>query len=88
VDCDSPDEHAAANRGLVLGWDLIGDAGLFDGDIGKLRRIKYFSTGLAFDEFCIVLAGDDLDDGMFALWGHEFKGEWYGFCPSRSGLSR
>jgi hypothetical protein len=27
---------------------------------------------LALNELYIVLAGDNFDDGMFALWGHEW----------------
>jgi hypothetical protein len=45
---------------------------LFDGDVTKLCRIKYFSAGLTLDKFGVFLAGDDLHDGMFAgdcHWG-------------------
>jgi hypothetical protein len=28
---------------------------------------------LALNKFGIVLTGDDFDDGMFALWGHEWR---------------
>ena len=59
--------------GLIVGLGFVPGIGLFVGDIDKLCRIKYFTTGLAFDELYIVLAGDDLYDGMFAGWGHEHE---------------
>jgi len=41
-----------------------------DSDVAKLSGIKYFSALLALNKFCVFLAGDDLDDGMFALSCH------------------
>jgi hypothetical protein len=58
---------------LVVGCSLVAGLGFFNGDVAKLSRIKYLSTGLALNELCVVLAGDDFDDGMFALWGHEWR---------------
>jgi hypothetical protein len=43
---------------------------LFDGDVDILSGIKNFSALLALNEFDIVLAGDDFDDGMFADGSH------------------
>jgi hypothetical protein len=43
---------------------------LFDGDVDILCGIKDFSALLALNEFNIVLAGDDFDDGMFADGSH------------------
>jgi len=71
--CLSTDECAAAYHGLVFGWSFIPGFGLFDSDIAKLCRIKYLSAALALNKFGIVLTGDDFDDGMFALWGHEWR---------------
>ncbi len=66
MDRDSTHECAAADRGLVclVVWPGFG---LLYSDVIKLCRIKYFPAVLALDEFDIVLAGDDFDDGMFAL---------------------
>ena len=44
--------------------------GLFDGDVVVFGGVEDLSTVLAFDEFGVVLAGDDLDDGMFAGRDH------------------
>ena len=71
MDCDSANERATAQRGLVVGWNLVPGVCLFQSHIGKLCGIKHFSAALALNELCIVLAGDDLHNGMFALWGHE-----------------
>ena len=57
-------------RRLFFGWRLGESLFLFDGDVAKLCRIKYFSACLALNEFGVFLAGDDLDDGMFAFGGH------------------
>ena len=42
----------------------------FQRDVAKFSGIKHFSALLALDELRVFLAGDDLDDGMFALGGH------------------
>ena len=71
LDCLSADECATANLGgLFFGGVSARGFFLFDGDIAKLCRIKYFSAALALDEFGVFLAGDDFDDGVFALGGH------------------
>jgi hypothetical protein len=74
MDCISEDEHAACPDGglrdLFLGRGFGEGLFLFDGNIAKLCGIKYFSASLAFNKLCVFLAGDDLDDWMFALGGH------------------
>jgi hypothetical protein len=74
VDCDSEDEYAVGrDRGLalrLLGSFLVEGLFLFDGDVAKLCGIKDFSAGLALNKFSVFLAGDDLDDGMFARGCH------------------
>jgi hypothetical protein len=69
MDCDSQDEYAGGDCGLaflLLRGFLVERLFLFDGDVAKLCGIKDFSTGLALNKFSVFLAGDDLDDGMFA----------------------
>ena len=74
MDCVSENEHAACPDGRLRGLFLRRGFGeglfLFDGDITKLRGIKDFPAGLAFNKLCVFLAGDDLDDWMFAFGGH------------------
>ena len=74
MDCVPEDEHAACPDGGLRDLFLRGRFGeglfLFDGDIAKLCGIKDFSASLAFNKLCVFLAGDDLDDWMFALGGH------------------
>lgn len=43
----------------------------FDGHIAELGRIEDFATGLALDIFGVLVSGDDLNDGVFALGGHK-----------------
>jgi hypothetical protein len=43
---------------------------LLDGYVDILCRVKDFAALLALNEFDIVLAGDDFDDGMFADGSH------------------
>ena len=74
MDCVPEDEPAACPDGGLRDLFLRGRFGeglfLFDGDIAKLCGIKDFSATLAFNKLCVFLAGDDLDDWMFALGGH------------------
>jgi hypothetical protein len=71
MDCVSADERrAGAHYRLVL-REVVGQGFfLFDGDVDILCGIKDFTAFLAFNEFDIVLAGDDFDDGMFANGSH------------------
>jgi hypothetical protein len=63
--------YSNRKNALVVLPGLVPGIGLFVGNVDKLCRIKHFAAGLAFDELDIVLAGDDLYDGMFAGWSHE-----------------
>jgi len=71
VDCISTDEcSTGADCELVL-HERIGERlFLFNGDVAILCRIKDFTALLAFNEFYVVLTGDDFDDGMFADGSH------------------
>src|SRR6185312_11027466 len=40
MDCDSANERATAQRGLVVGWNLVPGVCLFQSHIGKLCGIK------------------------------------------------
>ena len=79
--------HKAGDCGLGLEIRLFGQIFFFDGHVHILCGIKDFAAGLAFYEFCVFLAGDDFDDGMFAGDGHDMDGSYYGVCPSPAGLS-
>jgi hypothetical protein len=74
MDCVSEDEYTPCPDGGLVGLFLSRGFGeglfLFYGDIAKLCRIKDFSAFLTLNKLCVFLAGDDLDDGMFALGGH------------------
>ena len=55
---------------LFFGWGF--GCFFFDCHVIILNGIKYFAAVLAFNEFDIVLAGDNFDDGMFAGGSHCF----------------
>jgi len=74
VDCVSEDERAAGADGGLEDLFVCGSFGeglfLFNGDVTKLCRIKDFSALLALNKFGVLFAGNNFDDGMFALGGH------------------
>ena len=74
MDCFSENECSAVTDGglafLIFGGSFGEGFFLFDCNVAKFRRIKYFSAFLALNKLCVFLAGDDLDDGMFALCCH------------------
>jgi hypothetical protein len=74
MDCVSENECAAGADGgleeLIFGGGFGEGLFFFDGNVAKLCRIKDFSAGLTFNKFGVFLAGDDFDDGMFALGCH------------------
>ena len=61
---------AQLGRAASVASLLMGLFRFFQRDVAKLSGIKHFSALLALDELRVFLAGDDLDDGMFALGGH------------------
>jgi hypothetical protein len=92
MDCVSEGEYAAAAAGglavLIVFWSVGQSLFFLDGDVAKLCGIKYFSAGLALNEFGVFLSGDNFDYRVFAGGGHGgWGGEWYGFCPSPTTLS-
>ncbi|QNI36450.1 hypothetical protein [Edaphobacter albus] len=66
----------------TLAFLFCGSA-FFDGNVTKFRGIKDFSTHLTFDELGVFIAGDDLNNGVFALDSHKANWKWdelVGFC--------
>jgi hypothetical protein len=61
--------HRRWFRRLVFAGNFEG-LFLFNSNVAKFCGIKYFSAFLALNKFSVFLAGDDLDDGMFALSCH------------------
>ena len=71
MDCASQDKFpATTDGGLVVGGDFGEGGFFFDGDIAVLGRIEDFPALLTLNKFCVFLAGDDFDNGMFAGCGH------------------
>jgi len=71
MDCASQDKFSATtDGGLVVGGDFGEGGFFFDGDVAVFRRIEDFSALLTLNKFCVFLAGDDFDNGMFAGGGH------------------
>lgn len=81
-----PSCRRARLRGGAVDLELF----LFlNGHILVFSGIEDLATVLTFDELGIFLAGNDLDDGMFAGRGHrkDVGGDCYGFCPPPRVLS-
>jgi hypothetical protein len=74
VDCVSEDERTASADGgledLFFGGGFGEGLFLFNGNVAKFCRIKDFSAFLTLNKFGVLFAGDNFDDGMFALGGH------------------
>jgi hypothetical protein len=71
LDCSAKDELAAGADGSLIVGGTLGEGSFFlDGDVAVLGGIEDFSALLTLDEFGVILAGDDFDNGMFADGGH------------------
>jgi hypothetical protein len=71
MDCVSANEYSAGTHHRLVLREVVGErVFFFDGDVDILCGIKDFTAFLALNEFDIVLAGDDFDDGMFADGSH------------------
>lgn len=71
LDCAAKDELAAGADGSLVVGGTLGEGSLFlDGDVAVFGRIEDLSALLTLDEFGVILAGDDFDNGMFADGGH------------------
>jgi hypothetical protein len=71
LDCAAKDELAAGADGSLVVGGTLGERGLFfDGDVAVLGRVEDLSALLTLNEFGVILAGDDFDNGMFADGGH------------------